>query len=418
MDWYRTGADDTRHDRALTAIARAGIEVLLALSPENAMYLSGCSSYIASLWRAPGLTAAALGAGGRRAVALPDADLASFPSSRFVARFPHRLWVEHAVLKDSPAITDVASHLRRMRPGGLEPRPKQFDLDEVFRNVAEAVCAVAAVPKRIGADLATVPAAFVARIQAELPDVKLLDASAIFDDLRAVKDPDEIAHLRRAAELTTLGIAAARDRLVQGMTEQAVNAAYQAAIWDRVAVDGRYAAVRQVEGMATVGNAPGGDRTVGPGKTVKFDMQVDCGGYHSDIGRTYALAPTPNQHRVFDSLYAALLAAQETVTPGGTFAEVFAAGSAAMHGAGFDTYSRGHLGHSVGLGHNYEEPPFIAAGEHRPLVPGMVLSLELPLYLHGLGHFQLERMLLVTPSGHEILDDLPFDFEITPRPTS
>ena len=82
-----------------------------------------------------------------------------------------------------------------------------------------------------------------------------------------------------------------------------------------------------------------------------------------------------------------------------------------MHAAGFDTYSRGHLGHSVGLGHNYEEPPFIAPDEHRPLVAGMVLSLELPLYVHGLGHFQLERMVLVTESGHDVLDDLPFDFE-------
>ena len=418
MDWYRADPDDTRQARARTAIERAGIEALLALSPENAAYLAGRTSYIASLWRVPGLTATALGAGGRLAVALPDADLASFPASQFVALFPHRLWVEHAVLQDAPSIVDVAGHLRRIRPGGPQPRPAQFDLDEVFRNAAEAVCAVAAAPKRIGVDLATVPAASVALLRAELPGVDLVDASPIFDDLRALKDPDEIEHLRHAAELTTLGIAAARERLVSGMSEQAVNAAYQAAIWSLVVADSRYAALRQVEGVATVGNAPGGDRTVAPGKTVKFDMQVDVGGYHSDIGRTYALAPTPNQRRVYDALRAALLAAQESVVPGATFAEVFTTGATAMDEAGFETYSRGHLGHSVGLGHNYEEAPFIAPDEHRPLVPGMVLSLELPLYLHGLGHFQLERMLLLTPSGQEILDELPFDFEITSHHSS
>lgn len=418
MDWYRADPDDTRRDRARTAIERAGIEALLALSPENAAYLAGRSSYIASLWRAPGLTATALGAGGRLAVALPDADLASFPASLYVARFPHRLWVEHAVMQHEPSIVDVAGQLQRIRPGGPQPRPAQFDLDEVFRNAADAVCAVAAAPKRIGVDLATVPAASVALLRAELPGVELIDASPIFDDLRALKDQDEIEHLRRAAELTTLGIAAARDRLVAGMPEQAVTAAYQTAIWSKIARDARYVSVRQVEGVATVGNGPGGDRTVAPGKTVKFDMQVDVGGYHSDIGRTYALAPTPNQRRVYDALHAALMAAQESVVPGVTFARVFTTGAAAMRAAGFETYSRGHLGHSVGLGHNYEEAPFIAPDEHRPLVPGMVLSLELPLYLHGLGHFQLERMLLVTPSGHENLDDLPFDFEITPHHSS
>ncbi len=140
------------------------------------------------------------------------------------------------------------------------------------------------------------------------------------------------------------------------------------------------------------------------------------GGYHSDIGRTYAQEPTPNQIRVHGALRDALAEAQAVVAPGNTFAAVFAAGTVAMYAAGFDTYSRGHLGHSVGLGHNYEEPPFIAPDEVRPLVPGMVVSLELPLYLHGLGHFQLERMLLVTESGRQVLDDLPFDFDLGAAP--
>jgi Xaa-Pro aminopeptidase len=42
----------------------------------------------------------------------------------------------------------------------------------------------------------------------------------------------------------------------------------------------------------------------------------------------------------------------------------------------------------------------------------MVVSLELPYYLDGIGSFQLERMVLVTPDGHEPLDRLPFEFEV------
>lgn len=59
MDWYQTNPGDDRRARALTAIRRAGVEALLALSPENAAYLAGRTSYIASLWRAPGLAATA-----------------------------------------------------------------------------------------------------------------------------------------------------------------------------------------------------------------------------------------------------------------------------------------------------------------------------------------------------------------------
>ena len=65
------------------------------------------------------------------------------------------------------------------------------------------------------------------------------------------------------------------------------------------------------------------------------------------------------------------------------------------------------------LAHNYEEPPFIAADEARPLAPGMVVSVELPYYLLGVGSFQMERMVQIGASGAEVLDRLPF--ELDPR---
>jgi len=102
------------------------------------------------------------------------------------------------------------------------------------------------------------------------------------------------------------------------------------------------------------------------------------------------------------------------VRPGVTFADVFWTGTNAMRSAGFDNYSRGHLGHSVGLAHYFEEPPFVAPDEAAPLRPGMIVSLELPYYLYGVGAFQLERMLLVTNDGHEALDRLPFELELAP----
>ncbi len=100
------------------------------------------------------------------------------------------------------------------------------------------------------------------------------------------------------------------------------------------------------------------------------------------------------------------------VAPGVTFAQLYAIGSGAMHRAGFPNYSRGHLGHSDGLTQHFEEPPFIAPKEQRPLVPNMVLSLEMPYYVYGVGAFQLERMVLVTDAGHEVLDSLPFELAI------
>jgi Xaa-Pro aminopeptidase len=210
--------------------------------------------------------------------------------------------------------------------------------------------------------------------------------------------------------LTETGIAGARDALRPGLSAIGVSAAYQRAIWDRAASDHRFAALRQAEGLVSVGDGAA-PTTVGLGQTVKLDMQVDVGGYHSDVGRTYALEPTPEQQAVYDALRDALAAVVAALGPGMPMRDIWAIGTERMRAAGFANYSRGHLGHSVGLAHNYEEPPFIAADEARPLAPGMVVSVEMPYYLLGVGSFQMERMVRVGASEVEVLDRLAFQLD-------
>lgn len=410
MTWY---AGASRSERIADALRRDGFDALLALGPENAAYLTGRTSLIATLWRVPGLTSAVVGAEGRVAVAVGDAEEGAYPADRF-ERFAFPLWIERLALADDPdAGGDLRTRVLAARPAGAVARPAQYDPDQVLDAIGRAVSAIAPAARRVGADLATVPPATRGGLERRLLGVEVVDASAVFADLRAVKDDDEIASLRLAAELTEVGIAAARDALRPGLGAVAVTATYQTAVWTRAAADDRFAPLRDVEGLVSVGNGgANGSREVGPGRTVKLDMQVDVGGYHSDVGRTYALAPTADQRTVYAALRDALAAAQDRVWPGTACRDVFAAGTEAMRAAGFGSYSRGHLGHGVGLAHNYEEPPFLAADEERRLVPGMVVSLELPYYLDGLGSFQLERMLLVTPDGHEALDHLPFELEV------
>jgi Xaa-Pro aminopeptidase len=401
--WYE-GA--TRGERVAEALARERLDVLLALTPENAAYLSGRTSVIATLWRLPGLVAVAVNGRGERAVAAGDNEIDGYEAA--VARYAHPLWIEHLDLRARGA--DLADRVSTARAEGALDRPAQYDVELMLDAVAGAVASVAGAGRRLGTELAQLPAGMADGLSRRLPDAEWVEAGPIFDDLRAIKDPDEMAKLRLAAELTEVGIAGARDALRPGLSGLGVTAAYQQAIWDRAAGDTRFAALRQVEGLVSVGDGSG-EAVVGPGQTVKLDMQVDVGGYHSDVGRTYALAPTAEQRAVYDALRGALDAAIDAIAPGVPMREVWRAGTEAMRGSGFSNYSRGHLGHSVGLAHNYEEPPFIAADEARPLAPGIVISVELPYYLRGVGNFQMERMVLIGEKGREVLDQLPFELE-------
>ncbi len=409
--WY---AGATRAERLHDALARNRFAGLLALGPENAAWLSGRTSTIATLWRLPGLVGVAAGADGSLAVSAGDQEVASYATAE-AGRFPHPLWIEHHDLRGGDAARALADRIADARPAGALNRPAQFDPEALLDAAASA--ARAAVPNggRVGIDLAGTPGWVAAGLEQRLraAGIEPVEATAVFDDLRAIKDPADIERLRLAAELTETGIAAARDALRPGLAAQGVVAAYQSAIWARAASEDRFAELRQVEGLVTVGDGTA-PAVVGPGVTVKLDMQVDVGGMHSDVGRTYALAPTAEQREVFAALNDALAAAIAAMAPGVPFRDVWAAGIGAMRAAGYVGYSRGHLGHSVGLAHHYEEAPFIAADEPRPLAPGMVLSVELPWYLPGIGQFQLERMVLVGDSGCDVLDTLPLNLAVEP----
>lgn len=394
----------------MDAIERHELDALLALTPENANYLAGHGNYIATHWRLPGLFAAVVGKNGSKAVIAGEFGRDPLAPEPDYAFFPYTSWTESVDVRDERG-GSISERTQRARQD-VVARPAQFDLPEVFERIGEAIRHVAPNARNVGVDLALVDDRSVRLLVGVLGDALGLPHDEIFDDLRAVKDPDEIEHLRRACALVEIGIGEAARKLRLGMSELAVNSAYHVAVHEAAARDARFGQFRQSEGVASIGLGIDSPGRVAPGQTVKFDMQVDIAGYHSDVGRTYAFDPTPDQQAVYDALLSALHELTTAVAPGVTFAQLYAAGTGAMHRAGFPNYSRGHLGHSDGLTQHFEEPPFIAPHEHRSLMPNMVLSVEMPYYLYGVGAFQLERMVLVTENGHEVLDSLPFGLAI------
>ncbi len=296
QEWYR-GAD--RWERIQDAIERHNLDALVALTPENAHYLAGHGNYIATHWRLPGLFAVAIGKNGRKAVVsgefgrdpgAPDPDYAFFPFTS---------WTESLDVRGETGGT-IAERTQRARPERVK-RPAQFDLGEVFDRVGDAIRYVAPNAKRVGVDLDQVDDGSVGLFVRVLGNALGLPWDSIFDDLRAIKDPDEIAHLRLACKLTEIGIEAASD-LTIGQTELAVNSAYHVAVNHAAAKDPRFAGFRQSEGLASIGLGIDSPGRVTAGQTVKFDMQVDIAGYHSDVGRTYAIDPTPDQQAIYDAL--------------------------------------------------------------------------------------------------------------------
>lgn len=395
----------TRKHRAAHSIRAADLDALVALLPENAAYLSGEYNFIARHWRLPGLHAFALGADGSGFAVSPDFGADPLRTQCFAsATYP--LWTE-AIDVRGVAGNNVAARIRAVRLGGPVWRPAQFEESEVFTRIAEAIRHVAPQALRVGLDTTLLPHGVLSMLAQLLPRVSFVLADKIFEDLRAIKDDDEVEHLRLACDLAESGLLASIRAVATGRTARELDNIYSSSIMQRAAQLRRFSQFREAEGNAQIGIGDERPQSVLAETTIKFDMQVDVAGYHSDIGRTVVIEPTIEQRDIAQSSTEALQLMLAAIRPGVPFAEVYKIGQQKMFHEGFSNYSRGHLGHSVGLTQNFEEAPFIAPNERRPIVENMVLSIEVPYYVYGVGAFQFERMLLVTGRGGELFDRLP-----------
>jgi Xaa-Pro dipeptidase len=68
---------------------------------------------------------------------------------------------------------------------------------------------------------------------------------------------------------------------------------------------------------------------------------------------------------------------------------------------GIPEYRRHHIGHGLGL--SSHERPFLAPWNQAALQEGMVLCVETPYYLWGVGGFAPEDQLVVTKDGYELM---------------
>jgi len=248
-----------------------------------------------------------------------------------------------------------------------------------------------------------------------LPDARIVDGSDAIWAVRSIKSPAEVERLRRAAEISTLGVRAGFEQLEAGMSEKQVVDIMTAAMCAAGASEQRfnalYAGPRAMwaDGMPT-------DYLMEPGDLVQYDGGCLYEGYWCDFKRMAAIGnPRADQGRFYDLAREGLRAAIEAIGPGVAFKEVLQAAFAVNDAAGFGDFSRwclqagwSAIGHSLGL--DVHEQPGLSASNEAAIEPGMVLCVEPFITLDGAfpfweatEKFGLEDVVLVGENGAEVL---------------
>ncbi|WP_131740159.1 M24 family metallopeptidase [Actinomadura roseirufa] len=237
---------------------------------------------------------------------------------------------------------------------------------------------------------------------AELADLRLTALGQPVEELRRVKDEEEIALLREACAITDRAFADVLPEVRAGVTERAVAIALERRMVDLGADGPAFDSIVASGPNGAVPHHHPGGRELDRGDLVTMDFGARCGGYHADMTRTVAIGePAAWQREIYDLVRRAQRAAVQAAVPGAETKAVDAAAreiiTAAGHGAAF-THG---LGHGVGL--EIHEAPLLGydrTGKLRDRVP---ITAEPGVYLAGRGGVRIEDTLVVRADGPELL---------------
>jgi Xaa-Pro aminopeptidase len=250
-----------------------------------------------------------------------------------------------------------------------------------------------------------------ARMEAAVGEgVDLVPAGDLVEQLRAVKEPEEVERMAAASELADGVFRWALERGLAGRTERDVARGCEARIRE-LGAEPSFPPIIAAGENGALPHAEPGEREIGKGELVVFDMGAQLDGYCSDGTRTFATGePSDDAQEVYDLVLAAQLASLGAVRAGAAGKEVDAVAREMISEAGHgDQFGHG-LGHGVGL--EVHESPRLATTSEDELREGNVVTVEPGIYLPGRFGVRIEDLVVLGADGYRNLSSTPKELQI------
>ncbi len=353
--------------RLRAAMSERGLDAVVAVMPENVYYSSGC--LLMTAWQIRDRLALCL-----------------FPNDGEPVMIVCN--IEESLTRAESWIKDVRTYVEF----------KHSPVDAL----AEVLKEKGLTDKRIGIDLTYLAAAYYLHLEQQLPKIRWVASDELFQKLRAIKSPEEVNHLKRAANTTEQAIFEAFAKAHLGTTEKQMADAMNTRQLALGADENAFCVLGVGENVLHAHHAPGVKR-IEESELLKVDIGARFEGYYSDVARmAVGRQPTQTQRDTYETLRDIQRSTISQLKPGVRACDVFNYCIQAFAAKGL-TLNVPHIGHSLGIAlHEY---PMIEPGNSTELQAGMVINIE-PYYVEsGDAVYTLEDLVHITPAGPVILSD-------------
>lgn len=245
------------------------------------------------------------------------------------------------------------------------------------------------------------------------PNVDLVPSDPVMDELRMVKDTEEISLMKKAQSIAVLGMDRAKEILKPGITGH------------EIATEVTYTMMKTgAEGTSTPIHINAGERScwihgtvtnepIQEGEMVVIDLTPQFEGYCSNLARTFITGEPDDQQKLLFETYLELHEeTRKELKPGNNTSNLDKMGKEICAKRGLGEYHIKGISHGIGL--RFEENPastIIPAHSRTKLLENMTVTVgHTILAKPGVGGVRFEDVYMVTEAGGEILHSYPFDY--------
>ncbi|MBI4743612.1 MAG: aminopeptidase P family protein [Actinobacteria bacterium] len=233
-------------------------------------------------------------------------------------------------------------------------------------------------------------------------EINLKPLSNFIENIRTIKDEDELFKISKAAEIVDKGLNYILPFLKEGVREKDIVLELELFLKKNGAEKISFDIIVASGPNSSMPHAAAGERKIAKGDFVIIDLGVVYQGYHSDMTRTAAIEDVSEKQKdVYETVLKAQMLALNQVKVGVNCSFVDKTARDFIGERGYSRFFGHGTGHGVGL--EIHESPFISMSSKDVLREGMVFTIEPGVYIPDFGGVRIEDLLVLENDGPKIL---------------